>query len=238
MAEKEQLTLVIINDHQLLTDLLVEILKGRGFGSIKTFTDVNFGMADILSHLPDMVIIDMMLPNFRTLKREKVDVYHPYILMDIQTSLRVVKHIRLKCSTTKVLMLTGERHPHTFLLGFAAGAHGIVSKLDNLHCFEEVLHRVMAGESTSTSERMQRIIEEYKTTPGTTLTPFETQILEFVQEGLEAPEIGRRLGYAPKTIRNIMSRINNKLGTRNRFEALELAIEIGLVGWRMGCEEN
>jgi hypothetical protein len=58
-----------------------------------------------------------------------------------------------------------------------------------------------------------------------------------VQEGLESPEIGCRLGYSAKTIRNTISKIDEKLGTRNRYEALELAIDMGLVGWRTGCEE-
>jgi len=231
-------SVIIINDHQLISDFLCVLLREQGLVVVRSFVDAEAGLHHISANPPDLVILDMMLPIFRTLKGEKVDGCHPYVLMDIQTSLRVVKQIRLRCPKTRVLMLTGERHPHTFLLGFEAGAHGIVSKLDKLRCFEEVLHRVMVGEVKSTSERMQRIIQEYEATPKTTLTPFETQILELAQEGLEAPEIGRRLGYSPKTIRNNMSKINTKLGTHNRLEAVEMAIEMGLVGWRTGYEEN
>ena len=85
---------------------------------------------------------------------------------------------------------------------------------------------------------MRLLLEEYKQNPVPILTVVEVQILELVQEGLESPEIARQLGYSAKTVRNTISRINEKLGTRNRYEALELAIDMGLVGWRTGCEEN
>jgi DNA-binding NarL/FixJ family response regulator len=234
MVGTQQRGLVIINDHQFLSDLLGELLRVRGFQLIESFSDAEIGLSYLLTNPPDLVIIDMMLPLMRTRSNGKADMFHPYILMDTQTSFRTVRQIHLRCPKTKVLILTGERHPHTFHLGFEAGAHGIASKLDALPSFLHILQRVMSGEERVMCERMQGLLEEYKQNPVPILTPLEVQILELVQEGQESPEIGDRLGYSAKTIRNALSRINEKLGTGNRIEALEAAIDMGLVGWRMG----
>jgi DNA-binding NarL/FixJ family response regulator len=238
MAETQQRGLIIINDHQFLSDLLGEMLKDQGFELIKSFTDAEIGLAYILTNPPDLVIIDMMLPIMRTRNNGKADIYHPYILMDTQTSFRMVNQIQLECPGTKILILTGERHPHTFHLGFQVGAHGIASKLDGFPSFLNVLRHIMAGEERVISDRMKLLLEEYKRNPVPILTMFEVQILELVQEGLESPEIADQLGYSAKTIRNSLSKINEKLGTDNRIQALEVAIDMGLVGWRMGSEEN
>ncbi len=236
--EKQRRGLVIINDHQFLSDLIGGLLKDRGFESIQTFTDANLGLSSILVSPPDLVIIDMMLPILRTRSNGKTDMFDPYILMDTQTSFRIVKEIHTNCPHTKVLILTGERHPHTFHLGFQAGAHGIASKLDDLPSFVRVLQRVIAGEEHVISGRMHTLLNEYRQNPVPVLTAFEVQILELVQEGHESPEIGALLGYSAKTVRNALSKINEKLGTTNRLQALEAAIDIGLVGWRMGHDGN
>jgi DNA-binding NarL/FixJ family response regulator len=234
MVEKQQRGLVLINDHQFLSDLLGGLLRDRGFESIKSFADAEIGLSYTLANPPDLVLIDMMLPIMRTRSNGKVDTFHPYILMDTQTSFRTIRRIHAGCPQTRILVLTGERHPHTFHLGFEAGADGIASKLDDLPSFFDVLRRVLAGEKRVMSHRMQSLLEEYKESLVPVLTTSEVRILELVQEGYESPEIGDQLGYSAKTIRNALSRINEKLGTGNRIEALEAAIDMGLVGWRMG----
>jgi len=238
MVETQQRGLVIINDHQFLSDLLGALLKDRGFELIESFTDAEIGLSSILTNPPALVIIDMMLPVMRTRGNEKVDTFHPFILMDTQTSFRTIRQIRNHCSQSRILILTGERHPHTFHLGFEAGADGIASKLDDLPSFFNILRRILAGEKRVISHRMQGLLEEYGKNPMPILTASDVRILELVQEGLESPEIGDMLGYSAKTVRNSLSRINEKLGTTNRIQALEVAIDMGLVGWRMGHDEN
>jgi DNA-binding NarL/FixJ family response regulator len=139
MVEKQRRALVIINDHQILSDLLGGLLKDQGLELTKSFTDAESSLAHILTNPPDLVIIDMMLPIMRTRSNGQADVYHPYVLMDTQSSFRAVNQIHLGCPATKILILTGERHPHTFHLGFKAGAHGIASKLDDLRSFLNIV---------------------------------------------------------------------------------------------------
>lgn len=188
MAGKRQRSLIIINDHQFLSDLLGGLLKDHGFELVNSFTDAKIGLPYVLMNPPDLVIIDMMLPIMCTRNNRKADIYYPYVLMDTQTSCRTVKQIHTACPNTKVLILTGERHPHTFYLGFETEVHGIASKLDDLVPFFDITRRIMAGEERVMSDRMQLLWEEFERNPVPTFTPFEVQILELVQGGLESPE--------------------------------------------------
>jgi DNA-binding NarL/FixJ family response regulator len=228
---------VLINDHQLLNDLLRLYLQAHGFKTIQAFSESSEALAYITSNgPPDLILIDMMLPILKTLKGEKVDMYHPYILMDNKTAYQAVRELRTRSPSSKVIILSGERHPHTFLLGFEAGAHGIASKLDSLDEFLRILKRVMRGDSGVTSVRVKKLLDDYRQHPVPSLSEIEIKILELIQEGKESPQIARELGYSAKTIRNAICKINEKLGTTNRMEALEMAIEMGLVGWRTGYD--
>lgn len=229
-------TVTIINDHQLLSDLLANPLQTLGFEPPHTFTNLEDGIEYISKHTPDLAILDMMLPTSRTRDGDGGDHHHPHILMDIQGTLKAVRQIKKSYPQTRVLILNGERHPNTYILGFDAGVDGIASKLDGLRSLESILKRVLAGAKRVTSPRVRRLLDEYERIPRPVLSPMEVSILELVQEGKESREIGRKLGYSQQTIRNILTRINEKMGTSNRYEALGLAVDMGLVGWRMGDE--
>lgn len=229
-------TVVIVNDHQLLSELLAHPLQGLGFGLPRTFNKLGKGIEHIIKHEPNLAILDMMLPTSRTRDGKSGDHHHPYILMDIQVTLRVVRHIKKERPQTPILILNGERHPNTYLVGFEAGADGIASKLDGLRSFTSILKQVLSGEKHVTSPRVRKLLDEYGRIPKPALSSIEVSILELVQEGKESREIGQKLGYSQQTIRNILTRINEKLGTSNRYEALGVAVDMGLVGWRMGDE--
>lgn len=225
---------VIINDHRLVSDLLTPYLQEMGFEDVKVYTDAEIALEGITLVSPELVVIDMMLPVFRTGDSEAVDIDNPYILMDNQVAFRAIRNIKKGNPNTKVLILTGERHPHPFLLGFEAGADGIASKLDGLSDCLRIFQEVLQGKTWVTSARMVALIHSYKNALIPTFTPLEIHILELVQEGLDSPEIGKQLGYSSKTIRNVLSKINDKLGTTSRFKSLQKAIDIGLIGWRTG----
>ena len=225
-------TAVFINDHQLITDLLSLVFREHGIGVVGSFTSAEPGVAYMVANPPSLAVVEMILPVMRTLAGEKVEYSHPYVLQDTKRSFQAVRDIRNRCPNTRILMLTGELHPHNFEMGFRAGAHGIASKFDKLSDLLDILRRAWAGETRVLSDRMEVEFDEYLASPAPELTNAEVQILELVQEGLESPEIGRRLRYSARTIRNKLNQIYQKLGARNRFEAVEIAIEMGLVGWR------
>lgn len=65
--------------------------------------------------------------------------------------------------------------------------------------------------------------------PNGHLSEQERRILRSFSKGGNSAEIARELGISLQTLRNHLHRINQKLGTRNRLEAVMTAIERSLI---------
>lgn len=63
-----------------------------------------------------------------------------------------------------------------------------------------------------------------------TQTARERGILELLAEGLENKRIGTPLNISPETVKSRLTRIFEKLGARNRTEAIRIATQRGLLG--------
>ena len=61
-----------------------------------------------------------------------------------------------------------------------------------------------------------------------TLTRRERQLLELMARGLDNGTIAERIGVRPKTVRNHITRIFEKLGVHSRAQAIVMARDAGL----------
>jgi len=61
------------------------------------------------------------------------------------------------------------------------------------------------------------------------LTPRETEIIGCVARGLQTKEIARDLYISPQTVKNHLKAAYEKMGARNRVEAIMAAARLGLI---------
>lgn len=59
------------------------------------------------------------------------------------------------------------------------------------------------------------------------LSARESEVLQLAAQGLDAPEIARKLFLSPGTVRNYLTTVVTKLDARNRMDALRIARESG-----------
>ncbi|GAA1734276.1 response regulator [Nonomuraea sp. AD125B] len=117
-----------------------------------------------------------------------------------------------------------------------AGASGFLLKDVTAERLFDAVRVVAAGEALLAPAVTRRLIGEFArmgprppvATLGT-LTPRETQVLRLVAEGLSNPEIAARLVVTEETVKTHVSRVLNKLGLRDRTQAVVAAYETGLV---------
>jgi DNA-binding NarL/FixJ family response regulator len=159
---------------------------------------------------PDVVLLDLRLP----------DMLGP----------EVIRALLAVHPTLKIVLFTA--YPDHAALGaaLAAGAHGAVVKDTERADLVDVIRRVVAGErvvSTGVSADSQLLLNRKLRDHG--LTRREYEILRHVAMGQTNPEIASALGLTRNTVKTYLQRTLEKLGARNRVEALARANQLGIL---------
>jgi DNA-binding NarL/FixJ family response regulator len=144
----------------------------------------------------------------------------------------------------RVLILTTFDLDEYVYDALCAGASGFLLKDVTAERLFDAVRVVAAGEALLAPTVTRRLISEFaqqrrgKAAPAAAglaaLTPRETQVLRLVAEGLSNPEIAARLVVTEETVKTHVSRVLNKLGLRDRTQAVVTAYESGLVVPRSG----
>ncbi len=121
---------------------------------------------------------------------------------------------------------------------FAAGASGVLRKTVGAEEIIDAIRRLCAGDvllSPGEAIELLRLVDQQREAERTAqrlleqLTPRERQLLQLLAEGLGDAAMAERLSISPKTVRNHMVRVLDKLGVHSRLQALVLAARHGLV---------
>ncbi len=122
-----------------------------------------------------------------------------------------------------VLVLTTDHAPSARRFTGVGGVTGLVAKDRGMGELVDAVRRVAAGEPVfglAPSSAAAR-------TPDSPLTERETDVLRLAADGLPSARIADDLGLTVGTVRNYMSAIVRKTGSRNRLEAVRAASTAG-----------
>jgi LuxR family maltose regulon positive regulatory protein len=111
-------------------------------------------------------------------------------------------------------------------IGDPAGARSVVSDAELI-----LRQRPLLGVVPAAVEELRRRLDGSARPIGgpSTLTPAELRVLPFLSTFLTFEDIGNRLGVTRNTIKTHTVAIYGKLGASDRSEAVEQAVEIGLL---------
>ncbi|MEQ0564707.1 response regulator transcription factor [Amycolatopsis sp. NEAU-NG30] len=128
-----------------------------------------------------------------------------------------------------VLALTAPADDTTIAAALRAGVRGCLPAHAGPADVVRAIRNVAAGAAVfgdGIAERVAALL--LAPAPLPELSPREREILALAAGGVADTAIARRLGIAPKTVRNRVSVISVKLGARGRAEAITLARTAGL----------
>ncbi|WP_099353975.1 response regulator transcription factor [Fredinandcohnia onubensis] len=145
-------------------------------------------------------------------------------LMDIEmpymSGLKVAEEAKNHFSTCKIIILTTFARPGYFEQAVKIGVHGYMLKDGSVDELAESIRSVMKGKREFAPELIFGSMKD-----DNPLTEREQAVLRLASEGKTSKEISSQLFLSAGTVRNYMSEIINKLGVKNRTEAVTVAKE-------------
>lgn len=162
-----------------------------------------------------------------------VDLVLSDIRMPGMDAIEMVETLRASGDTTPVLLLTTFDEPDLLLRAAQAGAQGFLLKDAEPEDLLEATMRVARGESLLQPVSPHAVRTRYRfhdeTPPLNRFTDREVAILRLLAGGYSNKEIARSLFLAEGTVKNYVSTILDKLGTRDRTRAVLKAITLRVI---------
>ena len=151
----------------------------------------------------------------------KPDVIVTDILMPSRNGLELLKNIKERLPEVKVLLLTTSEEDDDFFRAIQLGADGYLSKKNDFPDIVAAIRKVVTHEPVLSSRMTARLITGFrKDKPEHLLSSREEQVLQLLREGLTTSEIACKLFLSPGTVSTYIHRILQKLGLKNRNEAV------------------
>jgi DNA-binding NarL/FixJ family response regulator len=170
---------------------------------------------------PDVVVMDIRMP----------------VLDGIEATRRIVRD--QVAPNVHVLVLTTFDADENVIEALRAGASGFLLKDVTPADFVDAIKTIAAGEALLAPTVTRRLLDRFahrlppvndeRNAALRELTEREVEVLKLVARGLTNREIADRLVLAEPTVKTHVSHVFDKLGLRDRAQAVVLAYEAGLI---------
>jgi len=149
--------------------------------------------------------------------------------------LEATRRILAADDTARILILTTFDLDEYVYEALRAGASGFVLKDDPPEQLIAAIRTVAAGEALLSPTITRRVIRQFTRIPRPTppkefeeLTTREQEVFRLIADGLSNPEIAQELFISDTTVKTHITHILQKLGLRDRVQAVVLAYQTGL----------
>jgi len=200
---------------------------------------VRAGFRMLLSREPDLDVVGEACDGLEAL--EQAEALRPtVVLMDVRMprldGLAATRRLLARDDPPRVLVLTTFDLDEYVFEALQAGASGFVLKDDPPEHLVAAVRTVAAGDAMLSPAITRRVIDRFtrlarpaRADALDALTTRELDVLRFVAQGLSNGEIARELFISEGTVKTHVGHLLQKLGLRDRVQAVVLAYRCGLV---------
>jgi DNA-binding NarL/FixJ family response regulator len=196
---------LVEDDNDLRASMVRLLNKTSEIRVVGDYADAKSALADIARHKPDVVLMDVNLPEMG--------------------GVECVRPLKALLPTVHVIMLTVHDDNDSLFNSILAGADGYLLKDTVPSRLLAAIREVCSGGSPMTPQIARRIVQRFrKSEPAPTnmenLTPREVEVLKQLALGNQYKEISDNLGVSTDGIRFHIRGIYKKLHVHSRTEAV------------------
>ena len=212
-ADEAAPRVVIADDQTLVRGGFRLILGSAGIPVVAEAADGQEAIAATLRHRPDVVLMDIRMPE-----------------MD---GLEATRRIAAARSEVRIIILTTFDLDQYVYAALTAGASGFLLKDVSPEHLIAAVRLVRRGDALLAPSITRRLVERFAPRSAgadlSALTPRELEVLGLIARGLSNAELAAALTLSEATVKTHVARILGKLQLRDRVQAVVLAYESGLV---------
>jgi two-component system nitrate/nitrite response regulator NarL len=215
---KKRFRIAVVDDHPLIRGAIVSTLScEQDFEVVSVGENASDALRICSDDSPDLMLLDIGMPG---------------------CGLHAARKIKASSPEVSVLFLTASEEHADVTAALEAGACGYILKSISGADLVSTIRCVATGATYITPALAAQLLTpvalpqtdaQTETSAIDQLTQLEKQILKEVGIGFTNKEVAERLGTSERTIKYYMTNILNKLGVRNRVEAIAASSKLKLL---------
>jgi DNA-binding NarL/FixJ family response regulator len=195
--------LLIIDDHAVVRQGLVQASKENGFTSIETAGSLNEARSKIAAFNPGAIIVDLNLPD--------------------GSGLEIVQWVRKHSGDTAIIILSLNDPTQFVKIARSSGANAYLSKSQSIQEIMSAVNFALSNPGSFTSTLTADRSADFD------LTPREIEVLYLLADGASNVDISSKLYISISTVKTHISSVMRKLQCSNRTAAAKIARENGFL---------
>jgi len=207
--EPELIAVAIVEDDEEIRESLALLIDDApGYCCLNTYGDCETAIADIQREKPDVILMDIQLPGMSGIEgAEKIK----------------------KTAQVDIIMLTVHKDDELVFRALCAGASGYLVKNTKPEKILEAIRDVYEGGAPMSSNIARMIVNSFRRTTQSALTPRETEVLVQLCKGQSYKMIADTLFVSEQTVHFHIKNIYQKLQVHSKSEAVAVALRERLV---------
>jgi len=198
-------SVLVCDDHELIRRAISDRLEADGRFDVVGEEPSGEACIERLGDIDaDVVILDIELPG----------------LDGFGTALALIKEHH----DTKVIILSGHNDPGLIERAKACGASAFITKADAMDSLVTTITAVTESDGWVQPDGQSDVPDDGNLERLLRLTEREREILDLFASGLRAGQVAERLGIGKATVYTHARNSANKLGVRNRSQAVAIAV--------------